>query len=173
MTNPGDAKTGFAVPAAFYFDDLAGGGEIGDAVEAGAVFADVHGVRTLRERIAVAIFAANKNAQSLRSAGGATRHAPKICRGLVESEAHIEAASSVGILENDADFLLFLGKSIDDKKIFAELDGSLENDESAAGVEQKSSGVFVKGAERFAPAINHYWNVEGFAFAGTIGLSRG
>jgi len=58
LANPGNAEAGFPVPAALHFYYLTRCCEIGDAIEAGTVFADVRGLRTLREGIAIAIRAA-------------------------------------------------------------------------------------------------------------------
>src|ERR1700722_6796020 len=45
LAEPGYAEFGFSVPAAFYFDHVARRREVSDVVEAGAVFADIHGER--------------------------------------------------------------------------------------------------------------------------------
>ena len=68
LADPGDAEACFPMPAAFYLDDVARRGEVGDAFQASAVFADVDGVRSLREGIAIAVFTANDDFESLRGA---------------------------------------------------------------------------------------------------------
>src|ERR1700675_4028225 len=88
VANPGDAEAGFAVPAALYFDDFAGRSKIGDVVEAGSVFADVHGIRGLREGIAVAVLAADENAKRLRCTEVTASFPPEVWRRIGKSGAH-------------------------------------------------------------------------------------
>ena|SRR5690349_5525452 len=115
LTDPGDAETGFAVPAAFYFDDVAGSGEVGDALQASAVFANVDGIRGLREGIAIAVFSANDDFESLRRTRSTASFPPEHGNGCLEGESHAEAALVMRLLENDFDLLFFAGKFVDDE----------------------------------------------------------
>jgi len=81
LADPRDSEASFTVPAAFYFNDFAWRSEIGDAIEAGSVFANVQRVGALGKGIAAAVFTANKNAECLAGALAAPRLPPKIRDG--------------------------------------------------------------------------------------------
>ena len=128
LADPGNAKTGFAVPAALHFYYLTGRGEIRDALEAGAVFADVRGLRALRERIAIAIVAANENAKGLRGALATTRFTPEGRSWFLKREAYFTAALRMRLTEHHANFLLFLREFADDKELVAKIYRGVEPD---------------------------------------------
>ena len=170
LADPCDAETRFAVPAPFDFDDFSGGGEVGHAIKACAVFADVQGVRTLGKGIPVAVFPADKNAKRLSGALAATRLAPKVRSGFWERKTYFVAASYMRLFENHAHFLLLARKFADEEKAFANINGSDEPDQGTAGVEEHGSSVFVERAERLAPAVDDDRDGEGFAVARAPGF---
>ena len=128
LADPGYAKTGFAVPAALHFYYLPGCGEVGNAIEPGAVFADVGGLRTLREGIAIAIRAANENAKGLRGARAAACFTPERGSWFLKREAYFTAALPMRFIEDHANFLLFLREFADDKELVAEIYRGVEPD---------------------------------------------
>ena len=81
LADPRDSEASFTVPAAFYFNDFAWRSEIGDAIEAGSVFANVQRVGALGKGIAAAVFTANKNAECFAGALAAPRLPPKVRDG--------------------------------------------------------------------------------------------
>src|SRR5882724_12164196 len=93
LADPRDSKASFTVPAAFYFNDFAWRSEIGDAIEAGSVFANVQRVGALGKGIAAAVFTPNKNAECLAGALAAPRLPPKVRDGFRERETYLVTAS--------------------------------------------------------------------------------
>ena len=128
LANPGNAEAGFAVPAALHFYYLTRCGEIGDAIEAGAVFADVRGVGTLRKGIAIAIMAANEYPKGLRCALAAACLTPEGWSRFLKREAYFTAALRMRLAEHHANFLFFLREFADDKELVAEIYRGVEPD---------------------------------------------
>src|SRR5215469_11365357 len=159
LADPGDAKFCFAVPTAFHLDELTWSRQIGATVEASAVFADVHGVGSLREGISVAIVATNKHAQCLRSARAAAGFSPEGCDWILKRQAHLRTAQGERLAENDANFQFFLREFVNDKKSVAEIDRSSKTNQCTAGVEHEGGGWFVERAG-FAPTVNDDGYVE-------------
>src|SRR5258708_3400460 len=170
LADPGYAKTGFAVPAALHFYYLPGRCEISHAIEACAVFADVRGIGTLRKGIAIAIIAANENAKGLRGTLATTCFTPERGSWFLKGEADFTAALPMRFIEDHANFLLFLGEFADDKELVAEIYGSVEPDQSAAGIEHERGGGLMERANDFAPAVDDDRDMERFAFARATGL---
>src|SRR5207253_11397965 len=108
LADSGDAKSGFAVPASLHFDYLTGCSEIRDAIEARAVFADVHGLRTFREGVAIAIHAANQYAKGLRGTLAAACFTPERGSRLLKCEAYFVATLLMRLIEDHMNFLFFL-----------------------------------------------------------------
>ena len=176
LSNPGNAEAGFAVPAALHFYYLPGCGEVGNAIEACAVFADVRGVGTLRKGIAIAIIAANENAKGLRGTLATTCFTPEGRSWFLKREAYFTAALRMRLAEHHANFLFFLREFADDKELVAEIYRGVEPDQSAAGIEHERGGGLVERANDFAPAVDNDRDMERFSFARAarlLGLRRG
>src|SRR5215472_2889368 len=85
MSNPNDAETSFAVPAALHFDRGTGLDQKPHRVQPRPELADVHSVSSLDKRIRVC--AANDDANGLGNPGIATRAKPEVGRGVLEGKA--------------------------------------------------------------------------------------
>jgi len=172
LADPGDAKARFAVPAAFYFDDVAGGGQVSDAVEASSVFTDVYRVGCLCKGVAVAVFTADDDLEGLRRTRAAACLAPKCPDGRFESDANVVTALVMRFLKDHAYLLFFARKFIDNEKFFAERNRRKQADQSATAVEHQGGGVFVEGADGAAPAVDEDGNMERLADFGAQFLFR-
>src|SRR5258708_20315331 len=85
MADPDDTEAGFA-PEAADFDGLAGRSQEADAVETGAILAEIDGVGALGKRMAFGVGTFDDDAESFWDAGLLAAFFPKVGDGLPEGQ---------------------------------------------------------------------------------------
>ena len=165
LSDPRHAEMG-SLPVTLQLNRFTGRSQVSDPVQSRPVPTNINRIRSLNERMAVAIPPSNCDLSPLESPDLPTVESPELGGRAFEGNTYQRVAVDVRPHIGDATFLLSPPLLVGNENRVAQGHWSVQRQQPAAGIYQQGRGFLAETDSVFGPAKDQYRHMERHAFAG-------